>query len=152
MNDVTTKQRIEALALHLGCDIDDLSESSHDDKCIELGRQEYLVLTDDEADQAAHEYVKDSLWAFNASFLSSMTDLPEEVFSALGEKCEGGNDACLRIVEKTCGLEAFVEHAISADGRGHFLSGYDGNENEQSVKGNDEDCTEDQDFYIYRTN
>jgi hypothetical protein len=38
------------------------------------------------------------------------------------------------------GLEGFVEEAVSADGRGHFLSSYDGEENEQDG------------FYIYRIN
>ena len=37
-------------------------------------------------------------------------------------------------------FDDFVEDAVRADGRGHFLAGYDGNENEQG------------DFYLYRTN
>jgi hypothetical protein len=44
------------------------------------------------------------------------------------------------LVEKSGKFNDFADEAISADGRGHFLSGYDGNENEQDG------------FYIYRTN
>ena len=56
------------------------------------------------------------------------------------KKCEGANDAILALIKKTDGgLDGFVEDAISADGRGHFLSSYDGDENEENG------------FYIYRT-
>ena len=30
-----------------------------------VGRREYLVLTDEEADEAAKEYIEETLWAFN---------------------------------------------------------------------------------------
>ncbi len=40
--------------------------------------------------------------------------------------------------------DEFVSQAISADGRGHFLNTYDGNENEQTIEGTT--------FYIYRMN
>jgi hypothetical protein len=105
-----------------------------------VGRCEYLVLTDDEADAACADRIKDSLWAFNASFLSGETGIDDSVFEALADKCEGANDAVLSIIEGTCGIDDFVKSAAGADGRGHFLSGYDGNEDEYG------------DFYIYRIN
>ncbi len=58
--------------------------------------------------------------------------------SALAD--ERSNDAVLSLVERTCGLDDFVEDAVSADGRGHFLSHYDGEENEQG------------EYFIYRLN
>ncbi len=130
-----------ALDKFLGEDESDISESSYDDSLFEVGSREYLVLTDDEADRRAADYIKDSLWAFNSSFLSSYCDLPEEMFKAIQDKCESGNDAVLQCVERAeGGLEGFIKEAISADGRGHFMSSYDGEENEQG------------DFYIYRVN
>jgi hypothetical protein len=54
--------------------------------------------------------------------------------------CEGCNDFFKAIIKGTCGLDKFVEDAIEADGRGHFLAYYDGEENEQG------DC------FIYRVN
>jgi len=140
MATITTEMRIAALAKFLACDADELSPASYDEKILEYGSQEYLVLTDAEADDQAEAYIADSLWAFNASFLASETELPEECFTALCEKCENGNDPIRRIVDKTCGLKSFVDSAVSADGRGHFLSQYDGEENEQG------------EFFIYRCN
>ena len=115
------------------------------DNTVSVGSEEYLVLTDDEADDAAAEYVKESLWAFNASFLSGETGIDETVFTALADKYEGANDAVHSIIDGSCGMDSFVESALSADGRGHFLNHYDGKENEF--------CTDDGEFwFLYRLN
>ena len=95
---------------------------------LEVGNNEYAIGTDDEADKAVQEYIEGSVWAFNANFLASMTDMPCEIFEALQPQCESSNDAILACIEQTCGIDDFVEEAISADGRGHFLSNYDGYE------------------------
>ena len=58
--------------------------------------------------------------------------------------CEGANDFIESLIEKTCGMDSFIESAISADGRGHFISSYDGNEEEISVFGKY--------IYVYRIN
>ena len=108
---------------------------------------DYLVLTDEEADEKAAEYIKDSLWAFNASFLARETGFPIEEFTALQDQCEGANDAVFNLVDgnkSDTDINSFIESAISADGRGHFMSSYDGNENEENVN----DTT----YYIYRIN
>jgi len=104
---------------------------------------DYLVLTDEEADEKAKEQILDSVWAFNASFLASETDIDVEVFEAIQNngRCESNNKAILSMIDDE---DSFVEAAISADGRGHFLSPYDSNENEETVEG--------QIFYIYRQN
>jgi hypothetical protein len=135
------------LALHLECNPDELSEETYDHYGLtrfSLGNQEYAIGTDSEADEAAKEYVKDSVWAFNASFILSECDLPSEMEDAIkalqSDKCEGANDALLALVEKCTTLENFTQSAISADGRGHFLSGYAGDVNEEG------------DFFIYRLN
>ncbi len=117
----------------------------------EIGEDEerngYIVLTDEEADEMAANYIKDSLWAFNASFLASETGYPEEIFTAMQNKCEDANDAIYSLIDSNksdTDINSFIEAAISADGRGHFMSSYDGNENEQSINGAY--------FYIYRMN
>lgn len=102
--------------------------------------EEYRVLSDDEADEACMEHIADSLWSFNADFLSGETDTNSDAFKALSKQCENGNDAIRSIIDGTCGIDAFVDSAVSADGRGHFLSPYDGAEQEQG------------DYYLYRTN
>ena len=110
---------------------------------------DFLVLTDSEADEKCAEQITDLLWAFNADFLSSVTGIDSEVFEAIqaNNRCESNNDAILRLVGDN--LERLIEQAIGADGRGHFLSSYDGNENEINlftVTGKNEY------FYIYRQN
>ena len=151
-NDYTNRNKAIALMNHLkdqgdiseNREIFDYTESNYDESLFECGH-EYMVLTEPEADEKVREYIKESLWAFNASFLSSFTDLPEEIFEAMQEQCEGANDTILKLVENNgSGLSNLVEDAIGADGRGHFISSYDGQEYEASVNGND--------YYIYRTN
>lgn len=143
-HDIDDAEQIRALCAFLECEPDDLSRESYDHYGLALysqGSRQYAIGTDSEADAAARKSIEESAWAFNSSFLASFCDLPEEVFTALQDKCEGSNDAVVSLIERSeGGLEAFAEEAIDADGRGHFMSSYDGAENEQG------------EFYIYRTN
>lgn len=120
---------------------DEITEYS--DTEFDYGRSTYQVLTDKEADKAAGAYIEESLWAFNAQFLAYETELPIDVFQALQDKCEGANDTFRKLIDATCGIDRIVNEAIAADGRGHFLSSYDGEENEQRAG--------DEWFYIYRS-
>ena len=141
--DETEQSHVRALCEYLETSPDSLSRESHDNYGLAVyscGSREYAIGTDEEATDAARANIKDSVWAFNASFLSGFCDLPEEVFEAMQGKCEGANDAFLSLVEKSGKFEDFADEAISADGRGHFMSSYDGNENEQG------------EFLIYRIN
>jgi len=135
---VEIDEKAAALAEYLNISIDEIenewSNTYDADGC------EYLVLTDGEANEYATDYIKESLWAFNVGFLSSETGLPEEIFTALQPQCEGANDSILKLLELGDGLENFADSAICADGRGHFMSSYDGEENEQG------------EYFIYRTN
>jgi hypothetical protein len=128
--------KIEALAKHLETEVDNLKEN--DDCNFEDGGNSYMVLTDEEADDKAKEYIIDSLWAFNASFLASHCDLDQDVIESIqaNEKCESNNPVFKKLIND---LDHFVSDAISADGRAHFLHTYDGEENEVG------------EFFIYRT-
>ena len=130
-----------ALAAHLGCDLDDVNESQWGEFEAEGG--DYLVLTDDEADEKAHEYIEQSVWAFNASFLECHIDAldADDIDRLRGDRCEDCNDALVKLIDD---FEYFVQDAINADGRGHFLSSYDGNEEEEEIDG--------MMYFIYRTN
>ena len=147
MNTTTAETRQMALAKYLECAIDDLREG-YSEEILTLGNKEYLVLTDNEADEKVTEEIKNSLWAFNASFILSECGLDlsgEESLKQMQERnCEDANDFILSLVEKCCGLDKFVEAAISADGRGHYLDQYSGNENEVVLNN--------ETFYIYRIN
>lgn len=113
--------------------------------------EDYLVLTDDEADEVAYDYIKDSVWAFNSDFIIDHTKLPYDakdmIESYQRDRCEGANETILAMIED---FDEFVEDAISADGRGHFISSYDGYENEETVT--DLDTNNKETFYIYRLN
>jgi len=131
----TKSLAIRSLAKWLGVEADELEEARFD--CygltvFEVGSDSYAIGTDEEADEACKSYVQDTLWAFKGEFIAEACDLPCELADGISsfnsEKCEGANDAMLALVRKTCGLNSFVRRAISADGRGHFLASYDGDE------------------------
>lgn len=94
---------------------------------------EYMVVDDDAANSRTAEYIKESLCYFNAWFLAAAAELPSVIFEAL-VGAEDNNRAILTLIERSPGgFEAVVEEAISADGRGHFLSTYDGSEEEVAM-------------------
>jgi len=105
---------------------------------------EWLICSDDAATRRTKEYIENSLWAFNADFLSTYTGLDIAVFEALQPACEDGNLAVRSIIDKTGDFDEFADEAISCDGRGHFLSTYDGEEREFDVAG--------ETYYYYRMN
>jgi hypothetical protein len=91
---------------------------------------EYAIASDEgEANKAVAEYIKESIWAFSPGFISQhcTANLPVEVIQLIQEKCEDANPIILDLIES---FDKFVDDAISADGRGHFLASYDGEEHE----------------------
>lgn len=129
-NGLAVMTPIEALAKHLEVDLDEAERL--------IDREYYLVLTDDEADERCLEYIKESVWAFNPSFLASHSTVADErTFELLQQECEGANGSIMRLIDD---FDHFVNDAILSDGRGHFMSSYDGNEYEVGP------------YYIYRLN
>ena len=94
-------------------------------KTYELDGTEYAIASDyDQAEEACTEYIKETVWAFNADFLAShIKALDAGDIDRLQGACESCNDALLKLIDD---VDAFVSDAISADGLGHFLSPYDG--------------------------
>ena len=141
--DYTTEAIV--LASHLGVDIDE-AESYIDD-------QDYLVLTDEQADDWVSEYIEQSVWAFTPSFLSAHTNVSEEAIKKIQELYEGANDALAEMIKD---FDDFVDDAVACDGRGHFLAGYDGVEHEVTYLSVVREglCykTEETRYYIYRRN
>lgn len=131
----TTQTAVELLAKWLGEDAENISEARFDTwglTTLEVGNDTYAVGTDEECDAACLDYVKETVWAFKASFILGECELPlalEDAIRAFQEKeCESANDALLKLVEKTCGIDRFYQCAVGLDGRGHFLASYDGDE------------------------
>lgn len=129
--------KMNALAYGLHIDIEEIIDL--DEITVQAEGIEYLVLDEDEREEKVTEKISESLWAFNPSFLAGETGLDIVIFEALAEKYEDANEAVLSLIEKTCGLEEFVNAAVSADGYGHFLASYDGHELELR-----------DDYYAYR--
>jgi len=113
---------------------------------------EYAIGTDAECDAAVSDNIKESVWAFNASFLvqhigmsiPSLSDVLESGIRALQEKQREGCNQ--EIFDAISDFPEFVKDAVRADGRGHFLSHYDGEEIELGKDANGDN------IYAYRTN
>ena len=98
---------------------------------------EFLVCDDKHADEACKEQILDSLWAFKASFIADharhkLTPAAVKAIEKMqGDLAEDANEIVRALIRDE---EAFVKHAIEADGRGHFLNPYDGEEQEFTFK------------------
>lgn len=140
MSDVTQEERDNAARDFL--DDPDAESSAYDDSVYGLAG-DWLILTDEEADEKAADSIRESVWAFNPNFLVEYLPdgVGEEVIEALQPKCEGANSAILSMIGDR--FDQFVEDAISSDGRGHFLSFWDGSEHKFTHGGRD--------WYAYRT-
>ena len=95
---------------------------------------DWLVLTDEEADEQVFEQVIQMLWAFNSFFLAGETGLDEDVFKALQKEDVSCNDTIRNLIDSTCGIDEFVMAASDLEGRGHFLNQYDGEEIQIELK------------------
>jgi hypothetical protein len=113
---------------------------------------ELLVCSDKGADQKARQNIRESLWAFRPSFIlshSKIGDMNHVSFAKVetglqkiqGELCEDANEFVFALLKS---FKKFWRAAIAADGRGHFLAGYDSRETE--IK------TGDFRAFVYRTN
>ncbi|USR93263.1 hypothetical protein NEA10_20685 (plasmid) [Phormidium yuhuli AB48] len=88
-----------------------------------------IAFTEKAANQAAKEYIKDSLWAFNADFIAKHCKvLSADVILTIQQGlCEtDANAAFHELIED---IDQFVDDAIGAYGRGYFLAFYDNEEN-----------------------
>lgn len=118
-----TETRIRALATHLDCNIEEITESNHDERLLEIDNNdkypdEYLVLTDDEANEEWDERLQSYLDEY------VLCELPDELQMYFDEE-KWKRDAQI-------------------DGRGHAISSYDGCECDVEVDG--------ETLYIFKMN
>jgi len=133
------------LASHLGWSMDDAQSA--------IDSEDYLVLTDEQADEYVFEEIAQMVWAFSPSFLSIHTKVSEEAIRKVQELSEDSNNALTAMIKD---FDWFVEDAVRCDGRGHFLAGYDHEERYEdylSVVRNYR-CyeTKKETYFIYRRN
>ena len=146
--------KLDALKLHLenlqDIHVDDpikemnIEVSSYDASLFIVEDSEYLVLTDEEANERCRDYILENLWAFRANFLVSHIPLSGNfkmitqcIEDMQAKMCESCNELLLAMIRDT---DELIEDAIQADGRGHFLSSYDSEEREEG------------EFFIYQIN
>ena len=139
--------KARALADFLEVGLEEITEGVCYDNSLACDGAEYQVFTEEQADARAKEEILNSLWAFNPDFIIShcknYDDMDQWEFNSAVESleyaqencCENANGLVFALIDD---IDEFVEDAINADGRGHFISKYDGVENEQDG------------FYIYR--
>jgi len=114
------------LSSFLGCDIEHIKVLG--DNLFGYLSEEYLVLTDAEADDATHKWIRESVWAFDMSFLESHFNFKcdEKVLASLLEIQKNTSENCnallLALIKD---FDYFVSDAVNSDGRGHFLATYD---------------------------
>jgi hypothetical protein len=141
MNTTSTEQ-INALAAHTGSKPEDIKQSEYDKNIFEANGIEYLICSNMQATQRAGDDIKQSLWAFDTGFIvehstpeaiktfcerigaNTYDDSPfTAIHSYCADVCEGANYLIEKMITD---INQFIEDAISIDGRGHFLSTYDG--------------------------
>ena len=113
----------------------------YEDAQFHFDNGDYLVYTDEEADEAVRDYIEESVWAFTPSFLRAHTGVTIEAIAKIQEMCESANEPLKAMIKD---FDHFVEDAVKCDGRGLFLAGYDHQEDYVTFNG----IT----YYIYRGN
>jgi len=137
------------LAMCINCDVStswlSYIDKWYKDNIFYIEWNEYLVCTDKEADKECADEIKESAWAFNPDFIIDHSkaldhdDWSYDILKAIQEKCEWWNAAVIRLIDD---FDEFVEDAITADWRWHFLNRRNWDEDEVKVNG--------ENFYLYK--
>lgn len=125
--------KIQSLANYLHVSPSAIKPVDWDDCVFDVDDEEYLVLTDDEADTRLQAEIRESVWAFDPGFIaehSSACSANRKAFAGLFEiarekLCEDANPLFLEIIDD---FDEFVDDAKAIDGRAHFLAQYDDKE------------------------
>ncbi len=142
---LTNEYELEAIVLaHYLAEGDNTPD--YDDAQSNFDSEDYLVYTDEEADEAVRVEIEEMVWAFNPSFLRTHTGVTIEAIAKIQEMCESANDPLKAMIKD---FDHFVNDAVKCDGRGHFLASYDHEENEITFNVM---CRSSTTFYIYRRN
>jgi len=135
------RERIIALAIHFATF--GVEESMEEvDGYID---NDYLVYTDEEADEAVREYIEETVWAFSPSFLQAHTGVSSNtIIQIQNTQLDSPSEVLTAMIKD---FDHFVEDAVRCDGRGHFLATYDHEENYVSFSNEEgENVT----YFIYR--
>lgn len=114
-------------------DIEDITEYDDYKWCVQ--GTDYYCGDEEEMNEKTEEYIENSLWAFNKSFLGSYgslakmdCDIVDKVLDPIQQECESGNEAVKGLVDWDENKDEIVSDAIRSDGRAHFLNHWDSTE------------------------
>jgi hypothetical protein len=99
----------------------------------------YLVYTDAEANKACREYIRENLWAFRAEWLATFIDrsyskaLVDSIKVIQEKMNEDASEIIFKLIGGSSKFSMLTRMAIEDDGRGHFLSPYDGKEHQSKT-------------------
>ena len=130
-----------ALALNLELSINEIEDiEEEDDNRWACQGSEYFSGSEEDITERVKEYIEQSLWAFNASFLHSYSSISNTstwltIMEPIQQQCEGGNDAVKELVGWDDNADEITEDAIAADGYGHFLNSWDGTHDSIEISG-----------------
>jgi hypothetical protein len=144
--DNLTKEYDERVIAFAHYDAGSFGFADYDEAQNNIDSEDYLVYTDEEADEAVREHIEEMVWAFNASFLQAHTGVDADAIKKIQEMSEGANEPLKAMIKD---FDHFVEDAVKCDGRGHFLASYDHEENEITFNVM---CHSSTTYYIYRRN
>jgi hypothetical protein len=129
---MTTPIEIAASEI-LECDIDEINKEPYDHYGLDVfsnRNEEYAIGLESETDEAVKSYIRDSLWTFKAEMILSHSKAGSspKIIKAL----QDANEIIYCMIED---IDEFVRDVVNADGRGAFLSSYDGEEHEIDING-----------------
>lgn len=144
--DNLTKEYDERVIAFAHYDAGSFGFADYDEAQNNIDSEDYLVYTDEEADEAVREHIEEMVWAFNASFLQAHTGVDADAIKKIQEMSEGANEPLKAMIKD---FDHFADDAVSCYGRGHFLAPYDHEENEITFNVM---CHSSTTYYIYRRN
>lgn len=101
------------------------------------GENRFYLADEKEADDLAKEIILEDIWSFKPDFIREHSRVLREggdrAINALKNMQESMCESCSPLVRAMIDdLDLFVEDVIKTDGRGHFISMYDGKEHKQN--------------------
>jgi len=136
--------RRRLLANHIGCDINAIKESEDKKNLFEFGKSDYLVLTNEEANEEAKLQIRDSIWSFDSSLI--MKHLKIEISAKIIEKVQSAMcpHCTLLLFALINDIDAFYKDILNEFNRGYFIAFHD------SLEFITYDFEENKRYYIYR--
>ena len=117
--------RQQLLANHLGCDINTIKNSLYKENLFEHENSDYLVLSNEEADEETRKQITDTLWSLDALLIKQYikTDISTETIEHIqAEMCPNCIHLLLALMEN---VDLFYKEIGKKFGRNYFIAFHD---------------------------